>query len=199
MLGLLTGGAPNVRLTGPTLVLRPPHRRDEGQWTEIREKSREFLEFWEPKWPNDATRPAAFRRRLQRFNAEWREGTTHAFLIFGRENGTLYGGITLSNVRRGVAQCGSVGYWVGEAHARNGVMSEALQLLLNYAFDTLGLHRVEAACLPSNAPSRGLLAKSGFIQEGLARRYLRINGVWQDHVFFAILRADPRPGSPMYD
>ncbi|PPR26485.1 MAG: putative ribosomal N-acetyltransferase YdaF [Alphaproteobacteria bacterium MarineAlpha10_Bin3] len=199
MLGLLTGGAPNVRLTGPTLVLRPPHRRDEGQWIEIREKSREFLEFWEPKWPNDATRPAAFRRRLQRFNAEWREGTTHAFLIFGRENGTLYGGITLSNVRRGVAQCGSVGYWVGEAHARNGVMSEALQLLLNYAFDTLGLHRVEAACLPSNAPSRGLLAKSGFIQEGLARRYLRINGVWQDHVLFAILRADPRPGSPMYD
>ena len=114
----------------------------------------EFLEFWEPKWPSDATKPAAFRRRLHRFNAEWREGTTHAFLIFGRNNGTLYGGITLSNVRRGVAQCGSVGYWVGEAHARNGVMSEALQLLLNYAFDTLGLHRIEAACLPSNASPR---------------------------------------------
>jgi ribosomal-protein-alanine N-acetyltransferase len=199
MLGLLTGSAPNIRLTGPTLMLRPPHRRDERQWTEIREQSREFLEFWEPKWPQDATKPAAFRRRLHRFNAEWRAGTTHAFLIFSRDTGTLYGGITLSNVRHGVAQCGSVGYWVGAAHARNGVMSEALQLLLNYAFDTLGLHRIEAACLPSNAPSRGLLAKSGFIQEGLARQYLRINGIWQDHVFFAILRADPRPGAPMYD
>jgi len=199
MLGVLTGSAPGIRLTGPNLVLRPPHRRDEKQWTEIREKSRKFLEYWEPKWPRDATKPAAFRRRMQRFNAEWRDGTTYAFLIFNRADGTLYGGITLSNVRRGVAQCCSVGYWVGEPYARNGVMSEALQLLLNYAFDTLGLHRVEAACLPSNAPSRGLLEKSGFVQEGLARRYLRINGVWQDHVFFAILRSDPRPGSPMYD
>ena len=136
---------------------------------------------------------------MKRFAAEWRDGITYSFLIFDRADGTLYGGITLSNVRRGVAQAGSVGYWIGEPHARRGFMSEALQLLLNFSFETLGLHRVEAACLPSNGPSRGLLEKSGFIQEGLARRYLRINGIWQDHVCYAVLRTDPRPVVPMYD
>ena len=199
MLGLLSQTSPSVRLVGPRVVLRPLQRQDEKQWSEIREASRSFLEQWEPKWPSDATSPAAFRRRLKRFSAEWRDGTTYSFLIFGRADQILYGGITLSNVRRGVAQAGSVGYWVGEAHARKGVMSEALQLLLSFSFDTLGLHRVEAACLPSNGPSRGLLEKSGFIQEGLARKYLRINGLWQDHVCYAILRTDPRPVVPMYD
>jgi ribosomal-protein-alanine N-acetyltransferase len=199
MLGLLSPTSPSVRLVGPRIVLRPLQLQDEKQWSEIREASRSFLEHWEPKWPNDATSPAAFRRRLKRFSAEWRDGTTYSFLIFSRADHTLYGGITLSNVRRGVAQAGSVGYWVGAPHARKGVMSEALQLLLSFSFDTLGLHRIEAACLPSNGPSRGLLEKSGFVQEGLARKYLRINGVWQDHVCYAILRTDPRPSVPMYD
>lgn len=199
MLGLLSQNTPSVRLVGPKLVLRPLQRQDEKQWSEIREVSRSFLEQWEPKWPSDATSPAAFRRRMKRFSAEWRDGTTYSFLIFDRADGVLYGGITLSNVRRGVAQAGSVGYWIGAPYARRGFMSEALQLLLNFAFDTLGLHRVEAACLPSNGPSRGLLEKSGFVQEGVARKYLRINGAWQDHVCYAILRTDPRPIVPMYD
>ncbi len=168
-------------------------RSDEKQWIDIREESRDFLEFWEPTWPSDATTPAAFRRRLKKFSADWRDGATYAFLIFRREDEALVGGITLSNVRRGVAQSGSVGYWMGKSYARNGHMAESIQLLLDFAFDTLGLHRVEAACLPSNEPSRSLLLKSGFIQEGFARRYLRINGKWQDHVSFAILRTDPRP------
>ena len=188
---------PAVRLVGPNLLLRPPARRDEAQWIEIRQRSRAFLEPWEPTWPADATTPAAFRRRLKRFAAEWRAGATYAFFIFDKDDGTLLGGVTLSNVRRGVAQCGSVGYWIGEPHARRGHMSEALQILLNFAFDALGLHRVEAACLPSNLPSRTLLAKNGFVQEGLARRYLRINGMWQDHVCFAVLRTDSRSGAPM--
>lgn len=199
MLGLLSQTSPSVRLVGPKLLLRPLQRQDERQWSEIREVSRSFLEQWEPKWPSDATSPAAFRRRMKRFAVEWREGMTYSFLIFDRMDQTLYGGITLSNVRRGVAQTGSVGYWVGAPYARRGVMSEALQLLLSFCFDTLGLHRVEAACLPSNGPSRGLLEKSGFIQEGLARKYLQINGIWQDHVCYAILRTDPRPVVPMYD
>ncbi len=199
MFGLLSQNEPSVRLVGPKIVIRPLQRQDEKQWAEIREVSRSFLEHWEPKWPGDATSTAAFRRRMKRFAAEWRDGITYSFLIFDRADGTLYGGITLSNVRRGVAQAGSVGYWIGEPHARRGFMSEALQLLLNFSFETLGLHRVEAACLPSNGPSRGLLEKSGFIQEGLARRYLRINGIWQDHVCYAVLRTDPRPVVPMYD
>ena len=195
MFGLLSGNASTVRLVGQKTVLRPPARSDEKQWIDVREESRDFLEFWEPTWPSDATTPAAFRRRLKKFSSDWRDGATYAFLIFTREDELLVGGITLSNVRRGVAQTGSVGYWMGKRFARNGYMAEAVQLTLDFAFDTLGLHRVEAACLPSNAPSRSLLLKSGFIQEGFARRYLRINGTWQDHVSFAILRTDPRSGN----
>lgn len=194
MLNLLSGNSPAVRLAGPKVVLRPPSRGDEKQWIAIREESRDFLVFWEPTWPADATTPAAFRRRLKKFTADWRDGATYAFLIFRREDDALLGGITLSNVRRGVAQSASVGYWMGKPHTRRGFMAEAIQLVLDFSFDTLGLHRIEAACLPSNAPSRNLLLKSGFIQEGFARRYLRINGTWQDHVSFAILRTDPRPG-----
>lgn len=192
MFNLLSGNSPAVRLVGSKVFIRPPTRTDEKQWIAIREESRDFLEFWEPTWPADATSSAAFRRRLKKFSADWRDGATYAFLIFSRDDETLVGGITLSNVRRGVAQSGSVGYWMGKPHARRGYMAEALQLLLDFAFDTLGLHRVEAACLPSNTPSRNLLLKSGFTQEGFARRYLRINGIWQDHVSFAILRTDPR-------
>lgn len=194
MFNLLSNNAPAVRLLGSKVFLRPSDRTDEKQWIIIREESREFLESWEPTWPADATTSAAFRRRLKKFSADWRDGLTYAFLIFRREDEVLVGGITLSNVRRGVSLSASMGYWMGKMHARNGYMAEAIQLSLDFSFDTLGLHRIEAACLPSNTPSRNLLLKSGFFQEGFARSYLRINGTWQDHVCYAILRTDSRPG-----
>ncbi len=194
MFNLLSNNAPAVRLLGSKVFLRPSDRTDEKQWIIIREESREFLESWEPTWPADATTSAAFRRRLKKFSADWRDGLTYAFLIFRREDEVLVGGITLSNVRRGVSLSASMGYWMGKMHARNGYMAEAIQLSLDFSFDTLGLHRIEAACLPSNTPSRNLLLKSGFVQEGFARSYLRINGTWQDHVCYAILRTDSRPG-----
>ena len=103
------------------------------------------------------------------------------------------GGVTLSNVRRGVAQAASVGYWIGERFARQGYMTEAVLAVVEFAFEELGLHRVEAACLPENDASRSLLLKVGFRQEGYARQYLRINGKWQDHLLFEMLRDDPRP------
>jgi [ribosomal protein S5]-alanine N-acetyltransferase len=198
VLGFITGRAPTHRVVGPRVMLRPPQRADERQWVEIRRVSRDFLVPWEPTWPSDASTPAAFHRRLKRFHAEWREAAIYAFFIFDKTDETLLGGITLSNVRRGVSQSGSIGYWIGKPHARNGYMSEAVQLMLSFAFDTLRLHRVEAACLPSNEASRDVLAKAGFTQEGLARRYLRINGEWRDHVTFGILRDDPRPSVPLY-
>ena len=108
----------------------------------------------------------------------------------------MLGGISLTNVRRGVAETCSFGYWIGERHARQGYMTEGLQLVLAFAFDALRLHRVEAACLPHNAPSRGLLLKSGFREEGYAREYLCIDGRWQDHVLFALLKEDWAPGQP---
>ncbi|NQV20583.1 MAG: GNAT family N-acetyltransferase, partial [Rhodospirillales bacterium] len=84
----------------------------------------------------------------------------------------------------------------GEQHARRGYMSDALQIAVTFAFETLGLHRVEAACLPENTPSRKLLQKSGFTEEGYARAYLKICGAWRDHIRFGILASDPRPDRP---
>ena len=192
-MGLLSRAMPAIRLDGPNVYIRPPRRRDQRQWTELRRTSRDFLVPWEPRWPPDASTPAAFRRRFDRFCEDWHTTTGYAFFILRQSDDVLTGGITLSNVRRGVAQSGSIGYWTGEAYARNGYMAEAVALTLTFAFEKLDLHRVEAACLPHNTPSRKLLLKSGFREEGLARQYLCINGKWQDHITHAILRGDPRP------
>ena len=135
----------------------------------------------------------AFRRRLKRFKSEWRYGTAYPFFIFEQEEGRLVGGITLSNLRRGVVQSVSVGYWTGASFVRRGYMYDALRLAADYAFDRLRFHRLEAACLLHNIPSRRLLAKIGFQEEGLAREYLCINGQWQDHICHALLSTDPRP------
>lgn len=174
------------------VVLRPPRQRDWKRWARVREESREFLTPWEPTWPYDALTRRAFRRRVKAYGQELRQGSSFSFLIFRRDDGVLLGGVTLSNLRRGVAQSASLGYWIGRPHARQGYMSEALSLVLTYAFEQLGLHRVEAACLPHNAASKNLLLKMGFAQEGYARQYLRINGAWQDHLLFAVLRGDSR-------
>lgn len=119
--------------------------------------------------------------------AEW--GGLRVF-VFLNDRRWLIGGINLSNVRRGVAQAVSVGYWMGQPYAGHGLMTEALRALLPFIFDDLRLHRLEAACLPHNEPSKGVLSRVGFREEGLARQYLRINGQWADHLLFALLRAD---------
>jgi len=192
-MGLFTRTMPAIRLDGPNVYIRPPRRRDMRQWTQLRRDSREFLVPWEPQWPSDGTTAAAFRRRFERFCEDWHSATGYAFFVLRQTDNALIGGITLSNVRRGVAQSGSIGYWTGEPYTRRGYMAEAIGLTLAFAFENLNLHRVEAACLPHNVPSRNLLIKTGFQEEGLARQYLCINGRWQDHVTHAILRSDPRP------
>ena len=198
MLGFLLDRTPAVRLVGPRVYLRAPRRRDRKQWLEIRRVSADFLRPWEPLWPSDATRKSAFKRRLKKFTSDWQHGVAHGFFVFERDGDALVGGITLSNLRRGVAQSGSIGYWTGEPHARRGYMTEAVLLVLGMAFDELGLHRVEAACLTDNEASAGLLLKCGFTEEGLARQYLCIDGKWQDHRTFGILHSDRRlqPGDP---
>ena len=146
---------------------------------------------WEPTWPPDALSRSSFRARIARYGEDWRGDQGYNFFIF-RDDETLVGGVGLSNVRRGVAETASLGYWVGEPFARQGFMTAALPLVLDFSFDRLRLHRIEAACLPTNVPSRALLKRTGFTEEGYARRYLLIDGKWQDHVLFAILREDWR-------
>jgi ribosomal-protein-alanine N-acetyltransferase len=180
----------SARLDGPRVYLRAPRGGDWRAWSEIRTASRRFLEPWEPTWPNGAVTRAAYRNRLRRQLRESRDGTGYAFFIFRAADDALLGGVTLSNVQRGVAMSCSLGYWVGEQHTRQGVMSEAITSLLPFVFGTLGLHRLEAACLPSNVASQRLLRKLGFHEEGYARAYLRINGQWHDHLLFAMLAND---------
>ena len=189
LLSFRSASSRDVRLEQGRVILRPPRAADWPDWAAVRRESREFLERWEPSWSGDVLSRPAFRRRLHGYRGEWQRGTGYAFLIRRREDEALMGGITLSNVRRGVAQSGSLGYWIGHRFARQGHMTESLALVLDFAFDQLGLHRVEGACLPSNDASRGLLTKSGFKEEGYLRRYLRIDGQWRDHVLFGILRA----------
>lgn len=182
------------RLDGPRVYLRPPRNRDWLVWADLRERSRGFLTPWEPTWSVDALSRAAFRRRLRQTATEWVEDSGYGFLVFRRDDDAVLGGVNLSNVRRGVAQAVNLGYWIGEPYARHGYMTEALLTLFPFVFDRLGLHRIEAACLPHNMASRGLLQKVGFREEGYARQYLRINGSWQDHVLYSLLRGDIRNG-----
>jgi len=181
-------------IEGAGVVLRTPQMADYPEWAELREKSREFLVPWEPIWPADDLTRGAFRSRLRRYTRELREDLGYPFFIFARE-GALVGGATLTNVRRGVAQSASLGYWIGARYARHGYMSAALAALLPFAHMTLRLRRVEAACLPHNAASKRLLEKLGFEHEGYAREYLCIAGRWQDHLLFAHFAASAPPTS----
>jgi len=177
-------------IEGDGVYLRAPQMSDYSEWTTLREASRAFLIPWEPTWPSDDLSRSAFRRRLRRYAEDQRADTSYAFFLFRRSDDALVGGLTLANIRRGVAQAGSLGYWTGEPFARRGLMTGALRGLVPFAFGSLRLHRLEAACIPSNAASIRLLEKMGFSREGYAREYLCINGLWQDHLLFARLNGD---------
>jgi ribosomal-protein-alanine N-acetyltransferase len=192
LLGTLARFDTPPEVTGKLTRLRVPVAADFDEWAELRAASRAFLTPWEPTWPyDDLTRPA-FRRRLRRYVRDMREDRAFPFFIYARSSNSLVGGLTVSNIRRGVAQTCSLGYWAGEAHAGKGYIADAVRAVLPFCFGTLGLHRVEAACLESNMASRHVLAAAGFTPEGVARAYLRIDGKWQDHLLFATLDSDPR-------
>jgi ribosomal-protein-alanine N-acetyltransferase len=180
-------------ILGDGVCLRGPQMGDHAEWAALRERSRAFLTPWEPVWPADDLTRAAFRRRVRRFLRETREDRAYPFFIFRSEDNALVGGCTLSNVQRGVQQSCALGYWAGEPYAGRGYVTRAVRALIPYVFEELRLHRLQAACLPENGRSMAVLRKCGFREEGYARGYLRINGIWRDHIVFAILHDDPRP------
>ena len=182
-------------IRGDGFYLRPAEMRDFDQWRGLREQSRAFLTPWEPTWPHDDLTRGSFRRRLRRHSEEIDRDEAYSFFLFRENDHVLLGGLTLGQVRRGVAQTATLGYWMGEPHAGRGHMARAVRAAAAFAFATLRLHRLEAACLPHNAASKHLLESVGFSQEGFARAYLRIDGNWQDHLLFALLESDGiRPG-----
>jgi [ribosomal protein S5]-alanine N-acetyltransferase len=178
-------------IAGDGVLLRAPQMGDFAEWAALREASRDFLTPWEPTWPADDLTRSSFRRRIKRYFEDQRSDLAYPFFIFRKSDNALVGGLTLANVRRGCAQAGSLGYWMGAGFAGRGHMTAAVRAVLPFAFATLRLHRVEAACIPANVASIRLLEKTGFRREGVARQYLCIDGAWQDHLLFARLKDDP--------
>jgi ribosomal-protein-alanine N-acetyltransferase len=185
-------GRRKIRIETERLTLRPPLHADFRDWVSLRRDSEEFLTRWEPTWAADHLSRKAFTNRVYWAQRSIGNGSALPLFLIRRADNALLGAITLDNVRRGPAQAGTLGYWVGRSYARQGFMRESIEAVVHHAFQRLDLSRIEAACLPENAPSRGLLESCGFKYEGVAQSYLQIGGRWRTHVLYASLRADRR-------
>ena len=178
------------KLTGERVFLRPPKRRDALKWQKLRMSSKSFLVPWEPSWDASSCTRRAYLRYFKNSNYLANIDRAYSFLIFKTDDKTLLGGINIGNVRRGVSQSASLGYWIGEKYSRKGYMKEALKLLIPSLFVDLRLNRIEAATLEENIASKNLLKKIGFKKEGVLRKYLKINGTWRDHILYGLLEND---------
>ena len=181
-----------IKVETERLTLRQPLLSDFRAWSSLRRQSEEFLTPWEPVWSSDHLSRKGFANRVYWAQRSVSNGAAVPLFLIRREDQQLLGAITLDTIRRGPAQAGSLGYWIGLPFARQGYMFEAIQGMVHYAFERLDLSRVEAACLPENAASRALLEKCGFKYEGVAQSYLQIDGRWRTHVLYAALRMDRR-------
>ncbi len=178
----------NIKFEGKTIILRMPDVGDCQAWTKLRELSASFLMPWEPLWPHDAVSSSFYMRQWRRFSRRWIQDREYAFLIFRRQpngqEGGLLGGITITDIKRSVYQVGTLGYWMGAPFAGQGVMREAISLLLPFAYQQLGLHRLEATVMPENERSIRLLRSLGFREVGLSKQNMQIEGAWRDQIIF---------------
>lgn len=181
-----------VRLETERLTLRPPIHSDYRAWAALRQESVAFLQPWEPTWATDHLTRKSFTNRVYWAQRSISNGTALPLFVVRRHDEAVLGAITLDHIRRGPAQAGTTGYWIGAMYARQGYMREAIEAVVHYAFTTLDLSRIEAGCLPENTPSRGLLESCGYKYEGVAQAYLQISGRWRNHVLYANLRHDRR-------
>ncbi len=184
---------PHALEVGTLVYLRYPMPRDREEFIALRRASRAYLEHWEPRPPAgfDAFGDDQFEWMLK----SRRRTDQERYFIATLEGRRLAGQISLSSITRGPLLSAYMGYWIGAAFAGRGYMTEAIGLTLRHAFDTLGLHRVEANIQPHNRPSRAVVQKNGFRLEGFSPRYLKINGKWADHERWAITLEDWRAGA----
>lgn len=190
----VSSGTIDTVLKTPRLCLRPAALDDYQQWRDVRSSNMGFLKPYEPAWPENALEPDIFKRRVQRLNQDWLSDSMYAFLILKNNDGSLIGGININNVTRGAAQYAALGYWLDQAHQRQGYMTEAADAVLEFSFQALKLNRMNAATLPHNHKSRAMLERLGFVEEGFARKYIQINGTRQDHILYG-LNADDFSGA----
>ena len=185
-------GRRKLRIETERLTLRPPMHGDFHAWTDLRSESADFLIPWEPAWAVDHLSRKSFTNRVYWAQRAINGGTAMPLFLVRRSDEVLLGAITLDNIRRGPSQAGTLGYWIGQRHTRQGYMRETIEAVVHHAFSRMDLSRIEAACLPENVASRGVLERSGFKYEGVAQSYLQINGRWRNHVLYAALRNDRR-------
>lgn len=166
------------------IAIRPLEPGDAGALLEIRSRTRAFLEPWEPVREERFYTPAGQEEGIRALLAQRDAGLALPFTIV--EDGAVAGAVNLSGIVRGVFENAYLGYWIDEERGGRGVATEAVRRAVAHAFGPAGLHRVQAAVIPRNAASIRVLEKAGFREEGLALRYLRIAGVWEDHRLFAL-------------
>ena len=171
-------------LEGQRVILRPSQLSDYPRWKEVRARNQKFLKPYEPQWAENALSEDFFKRRLELQIQEMSAGRGAFFLIHHRQSHDIIGGINLNNIQYGAACSASLGYWLDEEAQGNGYMHEATGLVMDYAFHILRLNRLNAACLPDNDRSIKMLLRHGFEEEGYAKNYLQINGIFQDHRLF---------------
>ncbi len=173
-----------LRLYGRRVVLRPLVAQDFNSWSEVRRRNHEWLTKWEPArlphHPDPEMNRDVFAARCGARDRERHAGSQYAFGIF--VDGAFAGEINLNNVVRGAFQSATIGYWIDQARAGRSYMSEAVVVLSQYAFESLNLHRLEVCIIPRNYNSRRVVEKLELRNEGIAERFLEINGVWEDHV-----------------
>ena len=177
-----------LRLYGRRIVLRPLVAQDFNQWSEVRRRNGRWLTRWEPMrlphHPDPETNRDVFAARCNARERERHAGTQYAFGIF--VDGAFAGEINLNNVVRGAFQSATIGYWIDEARAGRSYVAEAVAVLAQWSFEELQLHRLEICIIPRNANSRRVMEKLGIRAEGLAERFLEIDGIWEDHVRYGI-------------
>lgn len=193
--GLFEDAEPVIE--GRRVRLRPYLTTDYPAWAELRAQSRQHLQPWEPLWPHDDLTKLAYRHRLRHYHREAREDLGYAFAIIGKDSGSILGGLSLCNIRRGVTQSAILGYWLGLPYVGHGLMTEAVGTLLPHAFEVIRLHRIEAVTQPHNMPSIRVLEHCGFTREGYLRQAIKINGIWADHMLYAKLVTDGRAGQSL--
>jgi len=178
------------RVVGGRVHLRALRVQDFAAWREVRLASREWLEQWEPRPDPGSADPVtdadAFRSRCAAWERQRQFDNAYGFGLFLNADDRLLGEVSLGMVQRGPFQSATIGYWVDRRAAGHGYVPEGVALVIEYGFEELGLHRLEAAIVPRNAPSRRVAIKLGLREEGTAERFLQIDGVYEDHVRYAI-------------
>ncbi|GAA1132290.1 GNAT family protein [Citricoccus alkalitolerans] len=179
-----------VSLEHGDLVLRPFRRWDQEEWTSLRARNRDWLRRWDATNPEPSTALKSYAEMVKVLNRSGKEGTALPWLICVRTSaaGTpvIAGQLSVSSIVRGSALSASLGYWIDQERAGQGLVPTAVALATDYCFSTLGLHRMEINIRPENVPSRRVVEKLGFRHEGMRRDFLHIDGAWRDHDAYAL-------------